>query len=448
MEDAKSSDEDDNFFDAFDEFTFYDCAETFESSDISSFLPQSTHQYSKIDEIIDGKSSDLDTLAESTSTIDDVSSVFADNSVVTMEEISLESNEEGEIDDGQFRLLGFITELLIKSIGFQFNLLIILLRFPFSALYYGLMIYMNPFYVIGLGRSYLIKRLIGLCFKDHKSWINIGFQIGWGLLWCCYVCSVLVSMLVLAFVVGGLMMRLYVVEEPFQLKQPLNFDYTKSKPQALVSITSCRSDEYGEKVNEVSVGGSGRVILPNHKLQATVTLVVPESDYNRNLGIFQVRVDFLSENGKSLASISHPCMLGFRSEPLRLFLTFFKIIPLVAGYVSETQTLTLKFRGYTESLVPTGCLKVAIEQRAEFGTGGGIPEVYDAFIHVESELGFLKRILWSWRKTIFVWLSMMLFVLELLFTVLCCTPLILPRARRRTSGNATQNDSPATLDTY
>lgn len=142
----------------------------------------------------------------------------------------------------------------------------------------------------------------------------------------------------------------------------------------------------------------------------------------------------MSEKGKSLASLSHPCMLEFKSKPLRLLLTFFKIIPLVAGYVSESQTLNLKFRGYTESALPTACLKVILEQRAEFRPGAGIPEVYNAFLHLESELPFFKRILWYWRKTIFVWVSMTLFVVELLFALVCCRSAIMPRTRAR--GNA------------
>ena len=145
----------------------------------------------------------------------------------------------------------------------------------------------------------------------------------------------------------------------------------------------------------------------------------------------QVRVDFLSENGKSLASLSRPCMLEFRSEPIRLLLTFFKIIPLVAGYVSESQTLILKLNGYTETVTPTACLKVTIEQRAEFRAGAGIPEVYNAFLHVESDLPFFKRILWYWRRTIFVWLSMVLFMVGLLFALVCYGAIMIPRARSR-----------------
>lgn len=158
-----------------------------------------------------------------------------------------------------------------------------------------------------------------------------------------------------------------------------------------------------------------------------------------------MRVEFLSENGKSLASFSHPCMLEFKSLPLRLLMTFFKIIPLVAGYLSETQTLKLKFRGYSEGVIPTSCLKITMEQRAEFRPGAGIPEIYDAFVHLKSELPFFKRILWYWRKTIFVWLSMTVFAVELLFALVCCRPVIFPRARPRSDTN--RSNTPVTTHT-
>ncbi|XP_074272395.1 seipin-2 [Silene latifolia] len=468
MEDAKSTDEDDNFVDASDEFPFYDCPETPETSSSSINRDsrnrenlrrrrshrKTIHRDSRIPEKGTVKLSELDVeLDQSTSKPDVVSSENAENSTVTMEELSEGVAREREIDDGQFSLLVYLVELLVKAIAFQFNLLISLITFPFSAIYYGLMLIFNPFYVIGLGRRYMMSKLMQiwkLCcdavtpflsewIKEHKSWLNFVLRFGWGLFWSIYVCTVLVCLLVLAFVIGGVVMKFFIVEEPFQLKQPLNFDYTKIKPEAFVPITSCRTMECGDKYDGGSVGRGVRVVPRNQKLQATVTLVLPESDYNRNLGIFQVRVDFQSEKGKSLASLSHPCMLGFKSEPIRLLLTFFKIVPLVAGYVSESQTVNLKFRGYRESIVPSGCLKVTIEQRAEFRAGAGIPEVYDAFINLESELPFLKRVLWYWRKTLFVWLSMMLFVMELLFALLCCRPLILPRATTNTRDNDTRN---------
>ncbi|KMT16387.1 hypothetical protein BVRB_3g055320 [Beta vulgaris subsp. vulgaris] len=470
MEDPKSPDEDDNFLDASDEFPFYDCPNSFDpSSSCSTFSlssPSNTnfyasnlrrrrsHRKSHRDSRDREKLAEKSTLTtlESTSenaTVSTVNAEIKENLTVTLGNKSPDDSptERGN-DEGQLSLLVFLAEFIVKAIMFQINLLISFITFPFWTLFYGFMLVINPFYVIGLGRSYLFRKLMRLWrlvsdaltpyvsewFKEHKYVLNLVLRYGWGLFWSLYVCSILVSLLILAFVIGGVMMRFYVVQEPFQLKQALNFDYTKTRPEAFVPIISCEAVECGEKYEGVSVGSGLRVIPLNHKLQATVSLALPESDYNQNLGMFQVRVDFVSEKGKSLASLSHPCMLEFKSKPLRLLLTFFKIIPLVAGYVSESQTLNLKFRGYTESALPTACLKVILEQRAEFRPGAGIPEVYNAFLHLESELPFFKRILWYWRKTIFVWVSMTLFVVELLFALVCCRSAIMPRTRAR--GNA------------
>ncbi|KAF5475312.1 hypothetical protein F2P56_007125 [Juglans regia] len=126
-------------------------------------------------------------------------------------------------------------------------------------------------------------------------------------------------------------------------------------------------------------------------------------------------------------------MLLFKSEPIRLLLTFLKIAPLVTGYVSESQTLNLKFRGFTEGEMPTTCLKIMIEQRAEYHAGAGIPEIYDASLILESELPLFRRIIWYWKKTLFIWMAMMSFMMQLLFTLVCCRPIIIPKARPRDS---------------
>lgn len=136
-------------------------------------------------------------------------------------------------------------------------------------------------------------------------------------------------------------------------------------------------------------------------------------------------------------------MLKFRSEPIRLIMTFLKIAPLVTGYSSETQTLNVKMRGFDEGDIPTSCLKVTLEQRAEYQPGAGIPQIYDASLVIESELPFFKRILWLWKMSIFIWITMMIFVMQLLFVLVCCTPIIIPRTRHRAAsarGPATQNN--------
>ncbi|EEF40133.1 conserved hypothetical protein [Ricinus communis] len=202
-----------------------------------------------------------------------------------------------------------------------------------------------------------------------------------------------------------------------------------NSPAAFVPIMSCGGIACGVNCEEQSLGP--RIIPPNHKLQANIILTLPESGYNRNLGIFQVRIDFLAADGKVLSSKRQPCMLKFISGPIRVLLTFFKVAPLVTGYMSESQTLKVKIQGFTEMDMPTSCLKVIIEQRAEYRPGAGIPEIYDASLILESELPVFKRLIWCWKKTLFLWIIMVLFTIQLLFTLICCRPVIIPRTRSR-----------------
>ncbi|KAK9268197.1 hypothetical protein L1049_010640 [Liquidambar formosana] len=383
------------------------------------------------------------------------------NSTVTTANDDLVDESVAELDESSSNLLVFLAGLVIKAIGFQFKLLITLFKLPIWLSYCCSMLVFDPCRTIRRGREYLMRKLLRLwgvvceCvspfiyewLKEQKSMWKLALRFGWGLLWAVYVCCILCGLLASSFVVGGLMMR-YIVEEPVQMKAALNFDYTKNSPVAFVPIISCPDVVRGVNSEErflVEKSMGSQVIPPNQKLQVTVSLTLPESDYNRNLGMFQVRVDFLSANGKALASSSHPWMLQFKSEPIRLLLTFLEIAPLVTGYLSESQTLKVKMRGFTEGDVPTSCLRVMIEQRAEFRPGAGIPEIYDASLVLESELPLLKRILWYWKKTLFIWVSMTLFMMELLLALVCCRSIIIPRVRTRDSSagnNTPQNNQP------
>ncbi|KAJ0702651.1 putative Seipin family protein [Helianthus annuus] len=218
--------------------------------------------------------------------------------------------------------------------------------------------------------------------RSHESTVKLCVRIGWGLLWFVYCGFVLVSLLVPAFLFGG-MMR-WIVEEPVQVTEKLTFEYTKDTPTAFVEISSC-----------------------------------PESSVI-------VRVDFLSSDGNVLASTRQPCMLRFKSQPIRLVSTFLKLASLLTGYSSETHTLDMKFRGYIEKDVHTSGSRVAIEQRAESARRGGVPKIYSASLKIESRLPFVKRMLWYSKWLIYMWISVTMYIMELLFTLLCCRSIIFP----------------------
>ncbi|CAI9087851.1 OLC1v1022034C1 [Oldenlandia corymbosa var. corymbosa] len=355
-----------------------------------------------------------------------------------------------ETRDTDSSVLFVLAGLVIKAIGFQFNLFINFVSFPIWVIYSSYMFLVDPFRVTKRVREYLFGKVLGMSgnlsavvyewFKEHQSWLKLGLKFGWGFLWSLYVCVILVGLLVSAFIVGGVLINI-VMEKPIKIRENLNFDYTEKSPTALVPIIRCRNQEFGADCNanvDVMESDAMRVIPLNHKLQVTVALKLPESDYNRNLGIFQVRVDFLAPDGKTLASSRRPCMLQFRSEPIRLLLTFLKVAPLITGYTSESQDLNIKFRGFVEGVKPTACLRVVLEQRAEFAPGAGIPEIYAASLTLETEQPLVKRILWYWRRTLYIWVSMTVLVVELLFTLLCCKPIIIPRVSlgaRSANGN-------------
>ncbi|XP_021813175.1 seipin-2 [Prunus avium] len=396
-------------------------------------------------------------LKEPESTRDGVSSVQVpsdqnnEGSTVTTagndDPVGESADSAAQLGDSSVNLLVFLAGMIIKAIGLQINLFISIFTFPIWILHHSYMLVIDPFQIVRRGREYLITEVLNLWklaggyvsplvfqwLKDNNSVWKVALRFGWGLFWSCYVCFVLCGLLVMSLVFSGVLMR-SIVAEPMHMKDMLNFDYTKHSPVAYVPVMSCAGASCGADCKEKVQAGESfgfRAIPRGHKVAVTVSFVLPESEYNRNLGVFQVRVQFLSFDGKTLASSSHPCMLQFKSEPIRLLLTFLKVVPLVAGYVSESQTLNLKFRGFIQGEVPTACLKVTIEQRAEYQPGAGIPQIYDAAVTLESELPLFKRFIWNWKKSIFVWMSMMLFMMEMLVTLICCRPLIIPRARPR-----------------
>jgi seipin len=142
----------------------------------------------------------------------------------------------------------------------------------------------------------------------------------------------------------------------------------------------------------------------------------------------QVRVEFLSALGKVTASSSQPCIMRYKSQPIRVVETIIKSAPVIAGFVSESQILNIKMDEFT-GLEPTAFLKVMLEHRAEYKAGAGIPEIYAASLSLESELPRLKRLIWLWKRTIFVWISFILFLTELMFALVFCRPIIIPKRK-------------------
>ncbi|XP_062199079.1 seipin-2-like [Phragmites australis] len=310
-------------------------------------------------------------------------------------------------------ILEYLAMLTIKAVVFQVSALISCLAFPVRLLQWWFLFMTDP---LGLARGARAWALgvAGDAAGAVTARLGVGEGVGkvaqrlvWGSLWAVYVCVVLCALLAMAFLGGGLLVG-RIVEEPVQVTETLNFDYTKPSPVAFVPVP--------------------RLVPPNQRMQLEVSLTLPESDYNRRLGVFQVKAEFLSADGQVISTSSQPCMLKFKSVHMHFIETFLRSVSLLSGYSSESQVIRLKMRGITEGLEPTTGVKIILEQRAEFSPGAGIPEIYAASLKLEAELPLFKRILWNWRWTLFVWSSMGFFVFELLFSLVCCIPCRFPRS--------------------
>lgn len=78
----------------------------------------------------------------------------------------------------------------------------------------------------------------------------------------------------------------YIVEEPFELKRDLVFDFTQDSPVAMVPVTSCQDFECGVEFVKGNIENCRKIPM-GRKLQLTVFFMLPESEYNQKLGIFQ-----------------------------------------------------------------------------------------------------------------------------------------------------------------
>lgn len=207
------------------------------------------------------------------------------------------------LSDSSSSFLEDIAGLVIKALGFQIKLIFMFMTYPLLFMFRCCMFFIDPFGTTRRGMDFFIRVLCSVWgyikpyvtkwFKKNESFWSVVFRLGWGMLWSIYVCCVLIGLLVSSVVFGGFLMKCF-VEKPIYMKEVLNFDYTKLSPVAYVPIISC-AGVVSEKdfENNVQVGKwvmGERVIPSKHKVQVTVSLKVPESGYNRNLGVFQVPI--------------------------------------------------------------------------------------------------------------------------------------------------------------
>ncbi|CAN6811384.1 hypothetical protein Bca4012_000851 [Brassica carinata] len=229
----------------------------------------------------------------------------------------------------------------------------------------------------------------------------------YGLMGACHVSMVMVLALIIAAVLGIGVVSLY-VEKPVVVRERLFFDYTEENPSAVFSFDK-KKRPFG-----VPVG---------HKVHVYLVLWMPESDLNRRLGLFQLKVELLSLKGETIARSSQPCMLRFRSKPIRLARTFVMSVPLIAGFANEAQTMRIDALVHQEKWPRTKAVRATLIPRAQTRL---LPQLYEAEVVINSKPPWTKRMAYNWKWTLCVWTSMYLYVPILFALLWCFRPFLFP----------------------
>ncbi|CAH9073000.1 unnamed protein product, partial [Cuscuta epithymum] len=244
-------------------------------------------------------------------------------------------------------------------------------------------------------------------------------KIGVGILAAAYVGMILMVLLVVAAVLGVVVVRWW-VEEPVLLRERVNFDYTEAHPKATFSF----HEQYYYKGGNFLVKHKTLGVPVGHTFYVSLLLLMPESDYNRELGIFQVNAELLSNgSGVRTSRSSHPCMLQFRSQPIRLMRELIWGLPLLLGITTETQKLVIPIIRHKESHPRTEAIRLTLMPRS--GTQE-LPQIYGAEIILKSHLPWMKEVLHRWKWTFYVWATLYIYIALLIVSLCCFRPLIIP----------------------
>ncbi|KAI4304200.1 hypothetical protein MLD38_039748 [Melastoma candidum] len=195
----------------------------------------------------------------------------------------------------------------------------------------------------------------------HSS-ILLVRRMGFGILAAAYVCMVLSVLMAVSVVVGvGLVKML--VEEPVFLKEKLHFDYTEIYPKAVLSFRGSSAPGFASKGSSF-IRRKHTGIPTGHTFIVSLMLEMPESDFNRRVGIFQLTAELLSTDGRVIAGSSHPFMLRYRSLPIRVARTLLLGLPLLLGVSVETQKIKIEVLRHREGYPRSEAIRFGLIPRA------------------------------------------------------------------------------------
>lgn len=96
-------------------------------------------------------------------------------------------------------------------------------------------------------------------------------------------------------------------------------------------------------------------------------------------------------------------------------------VPLVLGISGESQKINVQILGHKEDYRRTNAIRVTLHPRA--GTSS-LPQIYEAEIVMNSHLPWSKELVRNWKWTLYIWVSLYVYIVLLMFLLCFYRPLI------------------------
>ncbi|KAL7541958.1 hypothetical protein ACHAXR_011386 [Thalassiosira sp. AJA248-18] len=242
-------------------------------------------------------------------------------------------------------------------------------------------------------------------------------------IWILKACVLMFALLILSFgsygLIWGVIMRGLEVQS-----RPIFFDYSPGEalmPTGIVDLRSTKSAPWvlttcGEALGSSSLSGDAcangvdgidrsndsEILIPGQKYFLELTLTLPESEVNRQLGVFMVKVDLKSGDRSLLASSNQHSMFPYESSMVSLFRKAMLILPLASGLLSETRAITLLcFDNYVDSHVkkPMAIVEVSlgVPNPAVFPSTMQSIQIHSAELKYGKEMNAIQTFFRNWR---------------------------------------------------
>jgi hypothetical protein len=136
-----------------------------------------------------------------------------------------------------------------------------------------------------------------------------------------------------------------------------------------------------------------RIVSPYSQFDVDVKLDVPDSEYNQNVGMFQIQTELLTNTGETILDAMRPAVLRYRS-PLVRWMKAIAYWPLhVTGFVEEKQTIVVRMFSKIRERRDFTQVSVRLIPR-QSNLGGKIPEVYSAVATISLRMNILQKALY------------------------------------------------------